>query len=193
MARILIVYSTTYGYTAKVAAFIAGVVQEQGHRPEVIPVSQLPPAPALDAYDAVIVGGSVIAAHHQAALRRFVRRHRARLARRPTAFFSVSGAAAGRRPCDQADARRFAHRFLQQTGWSPGQIALVAGAVRYRQYNWLTRWIMQLSMWRQGGDTDPARDYEYTDWPALRMFVEGFLSYLAKEQPAAVRGLPRGR
>jgi menaquinone-dependent protoporphyrinogen oxidase len=178
MAHILIVYSTTYGYTAKVAAFIAGVVQEQGHCPEVIPVVQVSPALALEAYDAVIVGGSVIATRHQAALRRFVRRHRALLAQKPAAFVSVSGAAASPRPRDQADARRFARRFLAQTGWASDQVALVAGAALYRRYDRLTRWIMQLYMWRQGGDSDPSRDYEYTDWPALRAFVEGFLARL---------------
>jgi menaquinone-dependent protoporphyrinogen oxidase len=51
---------------------------------------------------------------------------------------------------------------------------MVAGALLYTQYGWLTRWFMKRIVTKAGGDTDTTRDYEYTDWNDLRTFAREF-------------------
>lgn len=66
-------------------------------------------------------------------------------------------------------------RFLAETGWRPARSASLAGALLYSRYGILKRLLMRLIVWREGGDTDASRDYEYTDWEAVEAFVRSFL------------------
>lgn len=67
------------------------------------------------AYDAVVAGGSLHVGHHQGELLYWVKSHRAALADRPSAFFSVSLTAAD----DSDEAREATQRciddFLAET------------------------------------------------------------------------------
>ena len=71
-------------------------------------------------------------------------------------------------------------------------LRLVAGALVYSRYNWLTRWMMRRIARKEGGDTDTARDYEYTDWDALRRDVEIFLAHAVPAAPAPRPREPAG-
>ncbi|MCC2662695.1 MAG: hypothetical protein K0S35_617 [Geminicoccaceae bacterium] len=39
---------------------------------------------------------------------------------------------------------------------------------------------MRLIVWREGGDTDDSRDYDYTDWDAVDGFARGFLGEIVE-------------
>ena len=87
MPRILLLYATTEGQTARIAERIAHMLRDRGNSVEVLPAdtvrSDLDPA----AYDGVMVGASIHYGHHPAYVRTLVRRHRGVLAARPCAFF----------------------------------------------------------------------------------------------------------
>jgi menaquinone-dependent protoporphyrinogen oxidase len=172
MARLLIVYGTSEGQTRKIAGRIADVARELGHQADVVDSAAGTVPARLDQYQAVVVAGSVHVGKHQASLARFVRGSAAGLARLPTAFFSVSLSATG---SDLPGARRCADAFLRETGWTPSTVRLTAGALMYSRYGLLTRWIMRRIARKAGHETDPSRDYEYTDWAKLRADVEEFL------------------
>ena len=112
----------------------------------------------------------------------------------PTAFFSVSLTAAAK---DVSPAQTCADHFLAQTGWRPGMVRLVAGALAYTRYNWLVRWMMRRIARKNGGDTDTSRDYVYTDWQRLRDDIEEFLHTLPAADEAdgvtVVRAAANGR
>ncbi|HET9268762.1 MAG TPA: flavodoxin domain-containing protein, partial [Vicinamibacterales bacterium] len=67
MARILIVYGTTEGHTAKVAAAISETLRRNGAEVDMRAADD--PAPAPDGYDAVIVAASVHAGRYQRPVR----------------------------------------------------------------------------------------------------------------------------
>lgn len=58
----------------------------------------------------------------------------------------------------------------------------VAGALLYTRYGWLKRWIMRRIVRKAGGDVDTTRDYEYTDWIALRELARRFAARLARRE-----------
>ena len=62
---------------------------------------------------------------------------------------------------------------------------MVAGALRYTHYNWLKRWMMKRIVTKAGGNTDTSRDYEYTDWAAVRAFADEFRRAAELSAPAA--------
>lgn len=171
---IAIVYATWHGQAEKVARRIADVACINGvettageaHSPEAQAISN-------ETHAAAIVVGSVHFGRHPASLRDFVLKKLAVLSTLPTAFVSVSGAAAAL--SGEKEARDHIEKFLTATGWDPDVRLPVAGAIPYSKYGFITRHLMQFSSRVAGRDSDITRDYEYTDWFAVDAFVRHFL------------------
>jgi menaquinone-dependent protoporphyrinogen oxidase len=170
MARVLILYATTEGHTARVAERIAKRLQDKGHHVESQRADATGTGLDLERYETVIVGAPVHYGRHPGHLRSLLREHRAALAARPGAFFSVSLSARNK---PQA-AQRYLQTFLRQVGWRPRQTATFAGALPYSKYAPWKRLLMIAFVCLAGGDTDASQDYEYTDWDAVERFADGF-------------------
>jgi menaquinone-dependent protoporphyrinogen oxidase len=182
--HVLILYGTSYGQTAKIARRMDDLLTASGETVTLVDASHQPRGLTPHEFDAVIVGGSLIRGRHQKSVRRFVRVHRDALNAMPSAFFSVSGAAASRDEAVRADARRFVDEFLGDTGWHPARSETIAGAMAYTKYNPIVRWIVMRASKPAGGPTDTSRDHEFTDWAQVRRFVEAFEATLPA--PAAL-------
>ena len=100
------------------------------------------------------------------------------LERPPSAFFSVSLAANG----DLPNAEAYVENFVQQTGWRPSKVGLFSGALLYRQYGFLKRYMMKrIVRDKPGMSIDTSRDYVYTDWDQVNRFAEDFVERLVHE------------
>ena len=182
MTRVLIVYGTTNGHTAKIAAAAAATLREAGIEVEVIEAKRGWPRP--EDFDAVVVAASVHGGTYQRAVRRWASANAAALNRRPGAFISVCLGVLQPEEKVQHEVRAIMARFLAAAGWRPVFTTTVAGALLYTQYNPLMRWIMKRIAARAGGDTDTSRDYVYTDWTALRAFTKDFAASLTPRATA---------
>ncbi|MDP1569192.1 MAG: menaquinone-dependent protoporphyrinogen IX dehydrogenase [Vicinamibacterales bacterium] len=178
--RVLIVYGTVEGQTRKIAEYIGQIAGEAGHAVDLRDAATLAPDASIGKPDAVIIGAPVHQGRHPAALRHFVTAHAATLQALPTGFFSVSLASVLTGEEHLAEGRKYVEGFCAETGWTPGVTALVAGALRYSQYDFFKRFIMKLIAREQGGDTDTSRDYEYTDWSQVRQFAHDVLALAAR-------------
>ncbi len=160
--KILIIYGTTEGQTRKIARYMEENLQAKGHAVSISDASDDPPSP--QGFDAVILGGSLHMMKHQAALADYATRHAAMLNNMPGVFFSVSlGIVTGEENA-LAEARRIADEFVHNAGWSPQHIELIAGALKYTQYDFFKRFMMKMISTRSGGSADTSQDHEYTDW-----------------------------
>jgi len=184
MSRILVLYGTTEGQTAKVAGVIGDTLRTGGIATDVINARADWPSPR--DYDAVIVAASVHGGGYQRAVRRWVRAHAQTLNQKPTAFVSVCLGVLQQDPKVAHELTAIVDRFRTATGWRPAIVKQVAGALPYSRYNWFTRWAMVRIVRKAGGDVDTSRDYEYTDWADVRAFAEEFVrSAQAGERRAA--------
>jgi menaquinone-dependent protoporphyrinogen oxidase len=177
MSRTLILYATTEGHTARIAERIAQCLRGKGHEVEIHRADAVPASLEPAGHDGVIVGSSIHYGHHPNFLRALVRRFRAALTAQPSAFFSVSLSAGGPGAKPEA-ARRYLETFLRQVDWHPPQRATFAGALQYSKYGVFKRLLMRMIVGIAGGDTDPTRDYEYTDWNAVDRFADEFAQRL---------------
>ena len=196
--RILVVYGTAYGHTAKVAQRIALALRCVGDDVTVVDAADPPRVLNVGAYDGVIVGSSVTYGRHQRSVRRFVLAHQDELNAIPSAFFSVSGAAAGASRDDRTRARRYINAFLHETLWRPAHTAAFGGCVAYTRYNPILRLWVRRAMAKHGGPTDVSRDHELTDWQQVRRFVGDILAIVprlpSRRPPHIVpTGTSRGR
>jgi menaquinone-dependent protoporphyrinogen oxidase len=177
MAKILIVYGTTEGQTAKIAEHVADVGRRLGHEVVVGQAGEVDEA-ELPGCDAVIVGGSLHEGRYQRAVGDFLERNRATLRSLPGAFFSVSLGAASENAAERNEVRRIMSSFVEQSGWGPKFTESFAGALRYTRYSWLKRALMKHIAGKEGGDVDTSRDFEYTDWNQVTRFAESFIASL---------------
>jgi menaquinone-dependent protoporphyrinogen oxidase len=185
MPRILLVFASTHGHTAKIAARIATTLEDDGatvdlHR---LDGHESPSAP-LD-YDAVILGASIHAGHHQRALVKWAERYHTALGLTPSAFFSVCLTAADDDEESRAATRGYLNDFVEHTDWTPDRTVTFAGAVQYREYDVATRTLMRLLMRRMHHPTDASQDYDYTDWDAVERWAHELAAALTPAVAAA--------
>jgi menaquinone-dependent protoporphyrinogen oxidase len=178
MATVLIVYGTKEGHTATIVERLADAIEARGH--EVMSVRAGDPPPALpDGVDGVIVGASVHQAKHQAEIREFAKANRDGLASLPSAFFQVCLTAADPSPESAAATQELVDEFIEETGWRPARVETFAGMLAWTQYDFFTRHLMRLITRKQEPHPDVHRDYDYTDYDAVRRFGEEFADSLA--------------
>ena len=185
MARFLIVYGSTEGHTATIADFMAEVLRGMGHEVDLRDARELRKQRVTEAYDGILVGGSIHAGDHQSSLNEFAKRNRDILESVPSAFFSVSLANAESDEDSEAESRSVIEKFVLETGWRPQRIERIAGALVYSQYNVFVRHLMKLIVKSHGRtELDTSRDFDFTDWDTVDRFVREFAHEVANRAPS---------
>ena len=71
-----------------------------------------------------------------------------------------------------AQAKAYVEQLTAATDWHPDLVGIFGGALLYTRYGFMKRRLMR-SIAEQGGlSTDTSRDYDYTDYDAVRHFAE---------------------
>jgi menaquinone-dependent protoporphyrinogen oxidase len=178
--RVLIIFATTEGQTRKIVERAAARVRDLGHEAQLYDTSTLFDKLQIGAFAAIIAAASVHQRLHQETITEFAIAHRDRLNAKLSAFISVSLSAA--LESDGLEAQGYVDRFIAETGWRPTKTLLLAGALRYTEYDYFKQQIVKHTVLKGRGFSDTQRDYEYTDWEALSEFVDAFLEMVARPQ-----------
>lgn len=198
MKPLLVVYATREGHTRRIAEHVAATIRARGEEVDVVDAANLPPGLDVSRYRGVVLAASLHIGKHEREMVDFVKANRAALERIQSAFLSVSLTEAGvedrtapfeLRAKAAEDVKRVVDAFLHETGLHPSRVWPVAGALMYREYGVIKRFVMKLIAKRTGGDTDTSRDHDLTDWEAL----DGFVAAMAREMEAGASGasIPR--
>jgi menaquinone-dependent protoporphyrinogen oxidase len=158
-------FATSEGQTRRIATRIAAVLHDLGIDSRAIDMADVNPA-HIDwtQVRGAFVGASIHVGKHQKTADRFVRAHTAELNHVPSAFFSVSLAAASKNQAEVDAAMKIAKAFPADRGWTPWTIASLAGRLAYREYGFFIRWVIKQIARKEGGPTDTSRDHELTNW-----------------------------
>lgn len=178
MSRILIVFGSGEGQTAKVAQFLADRLRERNHQVDVVKGNRLPKGFDINAYDALIVAASVRMMKFQKYIMEFARKYQSSLETVPSAFVSISMSEAHPDSPAGGFQQEWLDRFVNDTGWKPATFASFAGALMYRRYNFITRFVMKKIAERSGLTTDTSSNHEFTDWDAVGRFADEFADSL---------------
>jgi menaquinone-dependent protoporphyrinogen oxidase len=176
--KVLIVYGTSEGQTRKIARFMEDVWQDAGHKVSIADAADEPPSPG--EYDAIIIGASIHIHKYQSAVAHYINLHIDVLNKMPAAFFSVCLSIASGMEEEHVEARKIASDFVEQAGWKPSITTSIAGALKYTQYDFFKRLLMKMIAKREGHITDTSQDYEYTDWNAVKEFINEFAAMASK-------------
>jgi menaquinone-dependent protoporphyrinogen oxidase len=177
--RVLFVFGTTEGHTRELCQFAARELRQAGHRATVESAGHDETLPDPRPYDALLLAASLHVGRYQAPLVQYARAQHETLNQRHAGFISVSLSAAGLNPHDWEGLEQCVARFEHETQWTPKAVHHAAGAIRYSQYDFFKRLAMKHIAHERGEETVTTRDYDLTDYGALRQFVLGFVEEIA--------------
>jgi len=174
--KVLLVYHSDEGQTAKVALHIGARLRDLG---AVVDIATAEDEPSPEGYDGMIVGDSIHVGHHSRELRRWLVRHRDDFGAMPVALFQVSLTSAKDDDDSVHEANRLVAELLGETGLDPDLVGLFAGALAFTRYGWFKRRMMTRIAAADGRDTDTSVDHEYTDWEAVDHFADDAYSLIS--------------
>ena len=165
-------FATSEGQTRRIAERLAAALHGHGIDSRAIDIAGADAA-LIDwtKVRGALVGASIHVGKHQKTADRFVRAHVSDLNAVPSAFFSVSLAAASKNEKEVDAAEALARAFPAARGWTPETIVSLAGRLAYREYSILIRWVMKRIATKEGGPTDTSRDHELTDWARVEQLA----------------------
>ena len=176
--KILVAYGSTHGHTARIAERISARMRDRGHD---VVTTDHPWRARAKAFDAIVLGGRVHGSRYPWRVTRFIRKHVRVLNSRPSAFFSVSLLQLARNRVRAAATQALPRRVALKLGWKPDQIAVFAGALRWKaQYGRLAP--LFFFIWRRtlGDVVDRAfSEQVFTDWDEVDRFTDRFLQEAA--------------
>lgn len=179
MARVLIVYATREGQTARIAERIAARIGAAGHSVELLDAADRAAAAIVDPqrFELLVFGASMHAGGIEKELIDFIQAWRPAIEAQPRAFFLVLLSAATEDPVLRerwlADARGKVER---QVPVRFDGIEMIAGSLAYSKYSWPMKLIMRRIARQAGQETDMRKDYEYTDWARVDAYADTLLA-----------------
>ncbi|MBT8408287.1 MAG: protoporphyrinogen oxidase [Alphaproteobacteria bacterium] len=171
--KVLIVYATIEGQTAKIARFIREKAEHAGHAVELVDAGEQADPVSFDGADRVILAGSVHERRHPIAFEVFLTVNSAELKQLKTLLISVSLSAAFQDGLEEA--QEYVTELEMRTRFSPDVEALVAGAVKSSSYDYFASQVVQHVVLRDRDYTPSEGEHEFTDWGALSKTVSEFL------------------
>jgi menaquinone-dependent protoporphyrinogen oxidase len=168
MQRALIIYASSNGQTREVAHRIADRLHERAFTVVVADTGQPLHLPSPVGFDLVIIGSRIQFGRHSSSVIAYLHQYRKELEATATAFFSVSMAAAN----GGDDPNGYLATMFESVGWRPPLTTAIGGALVYRKYNVLLRFIMKRIAKAGGHATDTSRNHVYTDWARVTDFAD---------------------
>jgi menaquinone-dependent protoporphyrinogen oxidase len=172
--RVLMIFASSHGQTAKVTEAIAARLRERGAQVDVLD-AHARDLPSPDDYDVVGLGSHVRHGKHDAAIHRYIDRHLSSLLARQNFFFSVSLTASDKPYLP--DPGGYIYSTTYATAFRADTCAAFAGALPYRRYNRILRLLMKLRSSRHGHPIDTSRDHDFTNWTDVRLFADSIADY----------------
>lgn len=171
MAGFVVAYISANGQTKKIAEAVAAALKEKGMAAELVDIKKARGKISAKDLKGVFLGGYIHAGKYPGGLFRFVAGNRQELSSIPVHFFTTCLAAKAASEESKKTMDGYLESFRKATGLNPATTAFFAGALPYTRYNPIVRAIMRKISESTGGDCDTTRDFEYTDWQAVKKFA----------------------
>lgn len=184
--KVAIIYASKNGQTRNIATFIKeSIFRPLGHINQ-IEINECPFSTDLDvsalSADVLFIGTPVYLGRFSKHVVRWCARNRNALNRKTVAFFTVSLNAADQRAEARKTDRLLLRSFIEQSGLEPKYVASIAGALRYREYNFFVRFMLKRISRTAGGPTDTNHDFVMTDWSQVGRFIDCVLKDEAQRE-----------
>lgn len=168
--KALFLYASTDGQTIKICRHLESEMSEYECE-----LQDLNKNSEVDftSFDKIVIGASIRYGHLSKHLYKFIQDNLDALDRYKVAFFCVNLTARKEdQGKDTPEGSVYMRTFLKKSPWTPKLQGVFAGALRYPQYKLIDRLCIQLIMKMTGGETDPTKEIEYTNWEKVTKFAQ---------------------
>jgi len=171
--NILIVFASIEGQTRKIAEFLKFEAGKLKQNCVICDINAGPPNP--ENYDAVLIGASIHSGKYQPAIQDYIHAYKQALNVMHSGFFSVSLSAISDDGQLWQELKDATDQLLNETGWKPGVVEYMAGALRNTQYDFFEKFIVRTVARKASPGNDRTHDSEFTDWPKAQLFLKNFI------------------
>lgn len=171
--NVLIAYTTIEGQMGKIATFLEEHLRQSGCDVTLVDMGDRMAEVSLDGVDKVILAAPVHERRHPKNFEVFLGAQGKELAEKDSLFLSVSLSAAFAEGMDEA--QEYVEEMQLRTGFTPTQVACVAGAVRLGEYDFYAMQVVQHVVMRGKAFDAAAGEHAFTDWDALKQTVAEFV------------------
>jgi len=183
MTRILVLYFTRGGHTAKIAKTIAQQLTLRGAKVDLVDInSEAATRINWPDYQLVALGACVLYGTYDKSVFQFIKQHAPALSALPNSFFCVNVVA--RNPEKRIpENNKYLQKFIALSPWTPADLKIIAGKVDYPSWPWYDRLMIQLIMIITKGPTDPKAVIDYTDWEDVKVYADHLLTLVEVAEP----------
>jgi menaquinone-dependent protoporphyrinogen oxidase len=170
MKKVLVLYMSQGGHTARIARRICESITSAGGSGEMMDINEaVHEGIEWDRYDVVVLGAPVLYGTYHKSVFEFIKANHAKLESAPNSFFNVSVVA---RTPEKATVKgnRYMQKFLELSPWKPRDLKVIAGKVDYPSWGWLDTLMIQMIMKFTKGPTDRTAVIDYTDWADVEAY-----------------------
>ncbi|MBR1375642.1 MAG: menaquinone-dependent protoporphyrinogen IX dehydrogenase [Cardiobacteriaceae bacterium] len=181
--KILLIYSSRFGYTKKIAEFIAERLKKQGNLVDIYSLEDVINnnlSDQLQEYQGIIIGASIRYGHYDKKLALFVEKNATLLNEKQACFYSVS-ILASKEHRNTAETHTYTRKFFEKSTWQAKIIGIFAGELDYAKYSLPEKYLMLLVMKINGRKTTLKERIEFTDWNKIEEFVKKFQELLIQQ------------
>ena len=162
-----IIYATVDGQTLRICKRLRDTLVKNNHTVQIFSVDDF--KLEVSSFEKFIIGSSIRYGKHNAKIVDFVKKNKAALDKRKTAFFSVN-LVARKAEKSKPETNPYVIKFLNEVDWRPDVVGVFAGRLDYKKYAFVDRWMIKLIMLMTKGPVNPKAEIEYTDWSKVREF-----------------------
>ena len=169
MAKYLLIFSSVDGQTKKICDRLHLNLKNNYNSK----VASLEDAEAeeLSSYDFIIIGASIRYGKHRSNLYKFIKKNISILENKNNAFFTVN-VVARKENKSTPDTNPYMQKFLKTSEWRPKNLAVFAGKIDYKKYNFFDKHIIRFIMWLTKGPTNTKGSYDFTNWKNVDNFCK---------------------
>jgi menaquinone-dependent protoporphyrinogen oxidase len=157
-ARILVAYVSPKGSTAEIAQAVGKELQSSGYSVDVVEMKSVP---ALEGYDAVVIGAPLYMGKVVGDMAKFIRKHIDSLEKVPVAAFSVGMSPVDKNPASMEKATTIFHHALAPL--EPVAETIFAGKVDPAKLSFMQKWMI-------GKAKAPVGDFR--DWDVIAAWAK---------------------
>jgi len=171
MKKVLVIYWSHDGRTARIARCICRVIAEAGHSATMMQVAEAA-GEGVDfkQYDLAILGCGLRYGEFSREFRDFVNENKAVLDAMPNSMFNVTAIA--RNPIKATVAGNvYARKFMENNPWKPKEMVCFGGKVDYPRCGPIDRFCIWLIMSITQGPRDTHARHEFTRWDEVEAYA----------------------
>ena len=178
----LILYNSVNGQTEKICRNIITHMHKQGLACHLQNIHALSHHLHLAEYKSVLFGMPVRYGKHNRQMISFIKNNSSQIQQMPFGLFSVN-LTARKADKNSAATNPYIIRLLQEIRLQPQLVGVMAGSLKYPEYQWIDRIMIRLIMKITGGPTDTGvACTEFTNWQQVRQFTQEYISVLKKAE-----------